>query len=80
MACRCRVASSGRPTRGRLRVWLQRFQGWEVAFALEATTGWRFVVEELEAAGVEAHLAEPADTSTLRGAASGVPRPTGPTP
>jgi transposase len=54
-------------TRSKLRVWLQRFQGRDAAFALEATTGWRFVVEELEAAGVEAHLAEPADTSTLRG-------------
>lgn len=54
-------------TRSRLRVWLQRFHGLEVAFALEATTGWRFVVEELEAAGVEAHLAEPAETSVQRG-------------
>ena len=44
-----------------LRHWLARFQGRRVAGALEATTGWRFVVEELEAAGVEAHLAEPED-------------------
>ena len=35
--------------------------------ALEATTGWRFIVEELVAAGVTAHLAEPAETANLRG-------------
>src|SRR5215218_216907 len=34
---------------------------------LEATTGWRFVAEELERAGSAAHLAEPADTRALRG-------------
>jgi hypothetical protein len=36
-------------------------------FAVEACTGWRFVVEELTAAGIEAHLAEPADTAAARG-------------
>ena len=35
--------------------------------ALEATTGWRFVVEEVRAVGGRAHLAEPAETSDLRG-------------
>lgn len=55
-------------TREHLRGWLRRFEGKEaVSFALEATTGWRFVVEELEKAGIEAHLAEPADTRALRG-------------
>jgi transposase len=34
---------------------------------VEATTGWRFVVEELQRAGFEAHLAEPADTAAARG-------------
>jgi transposase len=38
-----------------------------VAFAVEGCTGWRFVVEELRRAGVEAHLAEPADTAAQRG-------------
>ena len=38
-----------------------------MAFAVEACTGWRYVAEELAAAGIEAHLAEPADTATLRG-------------
>jgi transposase len=34
---------------------------------VEATTGWRFLVEELEAAGHTAHLAEPTETAGLRG-------------
>jgi transposase len=37
------------------------------AFAMEATTGWRFVTDELRAAGFEAHVAEPADTRALAG-------------
>jgi transposase len=56
-------------TRVVLRKWLaQRFAGNDdVAFAVEGCTGWRFVVEELARAGVEPHLAEPADTATARG-------------
>jgi len=54
-------------TREHLRVWLGRFEGREVAFALEGCTGWRYIVEELEGAGIEAHVAEPADTASLRG-------------
>jgi hypothetical protein len=38
-----------------------------VDVALEATTGWRFIVEEIVAAGATAHLAEPAETANLRG-------------
>src|SRR5215204_1189888 len=57
--------------REHLRPWLERFTerfgGREAAFAVEATTGWRYVVEELERAGIEAHLAEPADTKALQG-------------
>jgi transposase len=50
------------------REWLVRFAGRpDVAFAVEACTGWRFVVEELEQAGVTAALAEPADTARARG-------------
>lgn len=68
-------------TRERVRSWLSGFPTNErVAFALEATTGWRFVVEELERAGMEAHLAEPADTKALREVARGAPRPIGSTP
>jgi transposase len=54
-------------TRVELRAWLARFTGQHADFALEATTGWRFVAEELERAGSVAHLAEPADTRALRG-------------
>lgn len=56
-------------TRQVLRGWLaERFTGRaDVDFAVEGCTGWRFVVEELRRAGVEAHLAEPADTATQRG-------------
>jgi transposase len=51
-----------------LRRWLQtNLEGAPAAFAVEACTGWRFVVEELQRAGVEAHLAEPADTAAARG-------------
>jgi transposase len=54
--------------RAHLREWLARFAGQpDVAFALEACTGWRYVVEELAAAGIEPHLAETADTAALRG-------------
>jgi transposase len=51
-----------------LRKWLEPLAGRsDVAFALEGCTGWRFVAEELARAGIEVHLAEPADTATLRG-------------
>jgi transposase len=50
-----------------LRAWLARFTGQQADFALEATTGWRFVAEELARAGIAAHLAEPADTRALCG-------------
>jgi transposase len=50
-----------------LRAWLAQFAGQQAAFALEATTGWRYVAEELTRAGCAAHLAEPADTRALRG-------------
>jgi transposase len=51
-----------------LRAWLARFAGREnVAFAVEGCAGWRYVTEELAAAGIEAHLAEPADTAFARG-------------
>ena len=54
--------------REHLRAWLARFHGRDdVAFAVEGCTGWRYVAEELAAAGVAAHLAEPADTAFARG-------------
>jgi len=54
--------------RAHLRAWLARFAGRdEVAFAVEGCTGWRYVAEELAAAGVAAHVGEPADTAAARG-------------
>jgi transposase len=67
---------TGRFERGRiapadrehLAGWLSRFAGVNgAAFAMEGCTGWRYVAEEMRNAGVEPHLAEPADTSALRG-------------
>ena len=67
--------ASGEVSRGRVapadraavRRFLGRFAGRQLEVALEATTGWRFVVEELERVGAGVHLAEPAETSGLRG-------------
>ena len=54
--------------REHLRGWLARFAGRDdAAFAVEGCTGWRYVAEELAAAGVTVHLAEPADTAFARG-------------
>jgi transposase len=53
--------------REQVRRFLARFVGQRLEAALEATTGWRFVVEELRAVGAEVHLAEPADTAARRG-------------
>jgi transposase len=50
-----------------VRGWLARFDGCEAEFVLEGTTGWRFVVEEIERAGHIAHLADPAETAAKRG-------------
>src|SRR4051812_32234447 len=50
-----------------VRRFLARFAGQRLEVALEATTGWRFVVEELRAIGAEPHLAEPAEASALKG-------------
>jgi transposase len=54
-------------TRASVRAWLARFEGAAAEFALEGTTGWRFVVEEIERAGQRAHLADPAETAAKRG-------------
>jgi len=55
-------------SRAALRDWLEQFTGQpDVTFAVEGCTGWRFVVEELQAAGITALLAEPAETAHQRG-------------
>ena len=58
--------STGEISRGRVtpadragvRRFVERFRDQELEVALEATTGWRFVVEELRAIGAQVHLAE----------------------
>jgi transposase len=60
------------PDRDRVRRWLRhdlarKANGQPVALAVEGCTGWRYVVEEIMAAGFEAHVAEPADTQAARG-------------
>jgi len=65
---------TGELTRGRIaadpgavRGWVERFGEREVHVAVEACTGWLFVCEALNEAGAVAHLAEPVETSALRG-------------
>jgi transposase len=66
---------TGQVRRGRIspadrqlfRGWLAEFAGQQVELAVEGCTGWRFVVEECQAAGAVARLAEPADVAGLRG-------------
>jgi transposase len=53
--------------RAGVRRFLERFGGGQLEVALEATTGWRFVVEEVRRVGAVVHLAEPAETAGLRG-------------
>jgi transposase len=64
-----RCGQIGHADRARLRAWLRKsFAGRDdVAFAVEACTGWRYVTEELAGAGIAAHLAEPAETAAARG-------------
>jgi transposase len=61
---RARVAPAHREP---VRRFLHRFVDADLDVALEATTGWRFVVEEIRAVGGRAHLAEPAETAARRG-------------
>jgi transposase len=65
---------SGEVHRGRIPAtpeavekWVARFPGQQVDVAVEACTGWLFVCEALCEAGAIPHLAEPVETSALRG-------------
>ena len=61
---RARIAPADRVG---VRKFLAQFRGEGLEVALEATTGWRFVAEELERIGAEVHLAEPAEAAALKG-------------
>ena len=50
-----------------VRRFCEKFRGRELEVALEATTGWRFVADELSRVGAVVHLAEPAETAARRG-------------
>src|ERR1700757_5378062 len=55
-------------TRKSLRGWLgEHCPAGDAELALEGSTGWRYVVEELAAAGVVAHLGDPAEIAGRRG-------------
>src|ERR1700737_2828084 len=55
-------------TRKTLRSWLaEHCADGEAEFALEGCTGWRYVCEELAAAGVGVHLGDPAEIAAARG-------------
>jgi transposase len=61
---RARVAPADRAG---VRKFLAGFKGQALEVALEATTGWRFLAEELDRVGAEVHLAEVVQTSGLKG-------------
>ena len=55
-------------TRKALQGWLaEHCPDGDAEFALEGCTGWRYVSEELAAAGVGVHLGDPAEIAALRG-------------
>jgi transposase len=69
---RCGGVGSGSPivrgsVAGYATTWPGVPTGERFSFAVEGCTGWRYVVEEIAAAGFEAHRAEPADTQAARG-------------
>jgi transposase len=61
---RSRIAPAHRAS---VRRFCEQFRGSEVEVALEATTGWRFVADELCRVDAVVHLAEPAETAARRG-------------
>jgi transposase len=61
---RSRVAPAHRAG---VRRFCERFRDQELEVALEATTGWRFVADEMRRVGAVVHLAEPAETAARRG-------------
>ena len=65
---RARIAPADRAA---VRTFMAAFQGQELEVALEATTGWRFVAEELRLVGAAVHLAEPAETADSAAPRSG---------
>ena len=60
-----RVGEIRPATRTTLRHWLsEHCPAGDAEFALEGCTGWRYVVDELAAAGLGVHLGDPAETAS----------------
>src|SRR5258708_26042276 len=60
-----------------VREWLEHFEpGTDAHFALEGTTGWRFVVEEIERRGFSPPPARPPPRGERRGAKTLAPTDT----
>ena len=53
--------------REHLRQWLALFAGQDGDLAMEGCTGWRYVAEEVAAAGLRPHVADPAELAAQRG-------------
>ena len=54
-------------SRAGLASWMERWQGRVTDVAIEASTGWRWINQELEAQGVRVHLVDPAEAKAKRG-------------
>jgi transposase len=61
------VESRFAATREALAVWEREWNGKLAVVAIEATCGWRWVARELQAAGHDVRLAEPAQALALKG-------------
>src|SRR4051794_17925873 len=61
-AGRGRISPAHRET---VRRWLRQFDGKTTDLVVEGCTGWRFIVEECQAAGIRVHVADPAEASNL---------------
>ncbi len=57
---RGRIAPAHRET---VRRWLSQFDAKPTDIVVEGCTGWRFIVEECQAAGIRAHVADPAEAA-----------------
>jgi transposase len=53
--------------RDHLREWLAQFAGRDGDLVMEGCTGWRYVAEEVTAAGLRPHVADPAELAAQRG-------------
>lgn len=55
------------PHRERFREWLGGLPDRDCEFVMEGCTGWRYLAEELTAAGMRARVADPAEAAALKG-------------